>query len=124
MRQIIPCLMLALAISMTGCATTPAVSDHSSDSIALTLTASGTILLNGRETPPDRLAKRLRSAGATLDTPISIDIAADTPLASVSEITRRLASAGYRKILFKRPKHTAVSSQTTRSVAPAPSPQP
>jgi biopolymer transport protein ExbD len=124
MRQTIPCLMLALAISVAGCATPPSSAGKPTDeAIVLTLTQEGTLLLNGKATALEHLAKRLRAAGATAETSLTINIPAETPLSSLSTITSRLASAGYRKILFKRPKHTAVSTQTDRPVTPAPAPQ-
>jgi hypothetical protein len=73
-------------------------------------------MVNGHATSLDMLAKQLHRAGAGLDSPITINIPTDTPLTSVSTITRSLTSAGYRKILFKRPKHAAISTQIDRQV--------
>lgn len=116
MRYKIPCLILAITLGASGCATTPSPATRDSGGVELTLTSSGNILTGGKETDLDHLSRQLHRIGATLDTPITINIPTDTPLTSVSAITGRLASAGYRKILFKRPKHAAISTQIDRQV--------
>jgi hypothetical protein len=119
MRYKIPCLIFAgmLGLTGTGCRTTPSPGSQDPGAIELTLTSSGSILTAGKLTDLDHLARQLHRAGATLDTPITINIPADTPFASVSTITSRLASAGYRRILFKRPKRADASTQTLQPLA-------
>lgn len=124
MRHNLPCLLLVMMLGLTGCATTKTSAGDGADGVILTLTPSGAILLEGKASDLDHLARRLRSSGATPDTPITIDIAAETPLATVSSIASRLASAGYRKILFRRPKHAAASSQSARPPSPLPTAPP
>ena len=102
-------LVLIGVLALTGCATTANSAAKQADTYELRLSPSGTLQFDGKETPVDHLVKQLRSAGATPDSSIVIDIPADTPLSRVTAITGQLASAGYRKIIFKRPRHTEVS---------------
>ena len=102
-------LVFIIACSGSGCATVMSSSGEGLDTIKLTLTAAGTLLLDGKAVPPERLPARLKSQGATPDTAISIDIPADTPPVQLTSLTSRLATAGFRKIVFKRPRHAAAS---------------
>ena len=113
MRFKITCLTLAVMLGTigTGCTTTPSSATREPEGIELTLTQSGSILADGQATDLDHLTQQLRRAGATLATPITIKIPADTPLTIVSAISSRLASAGYRRILFKRPQRADASTE-------------
>jgi hypothetical protein len=52
----------------------------------------------------NHLARKLRSHGAREDTTIRIDIPEDTPPAVLTEVALILQKAGYRRIIFARPR--------------------
>jgi biopolymer transport protein ExbD len=116
--------MFSAALCATGCVSTPAPDDAPSAAVHLTLTAAGTLMFDGKPVPPERLASTLRNAGATPDTAIDVDIPADTPRSRVATLTGQLASAGYRKVVFKGPRHAKASVQPKPGMAPKNAPQP
>ena len=102
-------LALIMVLSGIGCATNGGTSGGGLEVIGLTLTASGTILLDGKAVAPERLPSKLKSLGATADTLISFSIPADTPPVQLKPLVSRLVSAGFPKVVFKGPRHAAAS---------------
>lgn len=103
--------VLLMVCGLAGCATrAPAVSGHAAP-FELRLTGTGQVLFEGKAVPPEQLVRRLKSAGATADAAIVIDVPGDIPYPRVTTLTSRLASAGYTKILFKGPRHANVTVQ-------------
>ena len=116
---------LILACSGIGCATGRATAGDGLDAIELTLTGSGTLLLDGKAVALERLASKLKSHGATPDTEIRINIPADTSPSQRKSITSRLFSAGFLKVVLRGPRHaeaSVVSPPSPRSMDRTPRP--
>jgi biopolymer transport protein ExbD len=79
------------------------------DSLHLSVLPTGTWMLNGKTVPRDQLLSALRKAGATPETTLYVGIPKTLPLPEVSSFTKLLASGGYRRVFYKRPKHAESS---------------
>lgn len=94
--------VLLLALATAGCGMTG--NNLSNNTIHVSVSQGGDITVNGKTTELSQLAGKLKSLGATADTCIKVSVPKETPTSTMSEITRNLASAGFRKIIFTRPK--------------------
>lgn len=66
---------------------------------------SGTELtVDSQSVPLAKLPEALRAQGATAQTEIAVGVPADAPQGVVAAIGGKLASAGFRKIVFTRPR--------------------
>ncbi len=110
-RQAVICLGLGLLISLAGCVSSDV---QRTGECHLTLTSTGTVVMNGAVIRRADLSHALRAAGAQPATPIVVSTDDATPMSAISALTSQLATAGYRCVLFKRPRH--VETQ----VGPAP----
>ncbi len=71
--------------------------------------------VEGKVVLRSRLASALRAAGAGPQTEISILIPSGVTTSLMAQVTADLRKAGFRKILFARPRH--ISIQTSDSAA-------
>jgi hypothetical protein len=55
------------------------------------------------------LPKALRAARIPASTPIVLQIPASLPASAMREWLRRLSDAGYRTVMFKRPRHAGAT---------------
>jgi len=95
---------LLLTMLLAGCITGRAPGAWTT--VYVTLQDSGALTLEGKTTDTAGLAKRLKSMGATDQTAIEISIPEGTPTATLKGITQQLTSAGFRRILFVKPRRT------------------
>lgn len=98
--------LLSLGLAVTGGCVSTAASDDAE--LRLTLTSGGQVLLNGSAVQPGALPGALKAQGIALDTAIRVAIPASAPMDRVKDLSRRLASAGYRRVVFARPQHADV----------------
>ncbi len=102
MRTSLVGLLILVFASTGGCvSTTP----DRADGIHLTLTSVGTLMLDGKVVERSALPGALKSCGASPSTPIIVAIPANTSMKVVSALTSQLASAGYTRVAFTRPRH-------------------
>ncbi|MFC1498645.1 hypothetical protein ACFLS1_09295 [Verrucomicrobiota bacterium] len=94
-------IICVLAICLAGCVAVP--SDRSSD---VAVTSDGKISAGGRIVEIDQLPRRLKSMGIKVNDSVTILIREDTSPSTLTEISRVLASAGYGRIMFSKPKRT------------------
>jgi hypothetical protein len=79
------------------------------------------IAMDGREVGIPLFPAMLKSHKVPLTATLHIAVPADTPSSVLADITTRLTSVGYRKILFTRPRQ-AKASVSAVSPGPAASP--
>jgi hypothetical protein len=95
--------LLGVGLALAGgCVSTP-ISDGMD--LRLAMTPSGMVMLEDQSYGPGTLPAALKSRRVATDTPIFVAIPAEAPMDMVKDLSRRLASAGYRRVLFTRPKH-------------------
>ena len=100
-------LAFLLAVgTLSGCMSPTRATETTGDSITMSILPDGTVMLGDNAISRDRLVKSLRKAGATPETTLYVNIPAALPLQEVSALTKTLASSGYRRVFYKRPKHT------------------
>ncbi len=99
--------LLVAVFTLSGCMSPSSSTDNQGDTLHLSVLPTGTIVYENQSIPRDRLVKTLRRAGATPETTIIVDIPTLMPMTEVSSLTKILASAGYRRVFYKRPKHAA-----------------
>jgi len=101
-RQVGFCLGLGVLVSLTGCVSTPG---REVGECHLSLTSVGTVVMNGAVIRRGDLSRALKASGARHATPIVVSTEDTTPMSAISALTSQLATAGYRCVVFKRPRH-------------------
>jgi hypothetical protein len=100
-RVILPVLLL-VAWSVMGCRTmgggTPLAR------LDVQVTAEGVFKVDGRKTTLEKLAGKVKAAGAGPLTAITVEVPKDYATSTITDITRRLAAAGFKKIVFRGPR--------------------
>jgi hypothetical protein len=100
------CLALAVCVGvaggLAGCGTPGG--DGSLDSVQVRVSPGGAVSVNGKTVALVHLTDRLASLGATPRTRITVMIPRDESASAIESIAGRLASAGYRKVVFTRPR--------------------
>jgi biopolymer transport protein ExbD len=98
-------LVLMVILASAGAIGCDPTSEPAGDrAIQVTVLPEGSLLVEGRKMTVRELPDRLKSMRIPSKTPIKVEVEENTPMATISEITRSLASAGYGKIVFTRPK--------------------
>lgn len=107
---LLKCLIaLALMVSFSGCASAQVLKPADAH---VRLSTNGRLYVGKIETPVKKLAAQLKKDGIGPKTQITIEIPPNTPPQALTVITRELASSGYRRILFSKPrKATAVKGE-------------
>ncbi len=100
-------LILLFVLTTAGCSTTPG--GLSGSKIQVSVSSFGRITVDGRSVELSRLAGRLRSMGAGPGTRILISVPKDIYNSTIMDISRTLSAAGYRKVLFVKPKQVKTS---------------
>ena len=104
-RSVLSILAAAFVMFVTGCATPRGTSA----TMSVTLVSAEVVRVRGKDIAVAALPKRLKSLGAGSNTPIAVSVPADAPKGELSELTRSLSKAGFRRVLFVKPQHaTAV----------------
>lgn len=93
---VVVCLLAALA---AGCLTR-----STSGVVDVVLDENKTLRVEGKPVAFDRLARAVRSAGATPETRIQVSLPADVQESDVRRIVRALATGGYPKVIFIKPR--------------------
>lgn len=107
MKLLYPFVAMLAACSLTGCMNPTPPSNTTGASLHLSVLPTGTWIVNGKSIPRDQLIAALHKTGATPETTLYIDIPKTLPLTEVASLTKMLASAGYRRVFYKRPKQAA-----------------
>ncbi len=71
----------------------------------------------GKQVSRPRLGPALRAAGAGPQTEISILVPSNAPASLIRQVATDLQRAGFRKILFARPRHVSVQTTDPASVS-------
>ena len=100
------CAVVLLAASLAGGCAAP----HAGQSgpVQVSLVSSREVVVAGSRVPLSRLPRKLKAMGARSATPIQVAIPENTPMQVVSNVTTSLARAGFRRVLFRRPRQTEV----------------
>ena len=93
----------------TGCGT--AVFNVSKKSVQISLLSDGRIIMDGKQIELPKLTKKLKSFGVTSNTRIMISILKDTPASKIKAISKELVSAGFRRLMFIKPKQATSFSE-------------
>jgi biopolymer transport protein ExbD len=75
------------------------------------ITEQGKIFVGDRETPLQQLARRLRREGVAQSDTVYISIPEETPNRVLVDVSRELATRGYRRVIFTKPLRTTAESK-------------
>jgi hypothetical protein len=101
--------LLGLSLLMSGCASAQVFNLADAH---VRLAEDGRLYVGKVETPAHKLAAQLKKQGIGPKTQITIEIPPNTPPQALTVISRELASNGYSRILFSKPrKATAVKGE-------------
>lgn len=90
-----------LAFSVMGCASAQVL--HSTEP-HVRVSNEGLIYVGEKEIELSKLAERLKKDDIPPQTQITVEIPSNTPPATLSAIGRELASNGYRRFIFNKPR--------------------
>lgn len=94
-------ILLALMVAFSGCASAQVLKPADAH---VRLSGNGKLYVGKVETPVKKLATQLKKDGIGPRTQIIIEIPPNTPPQALTVISRELASSGYRRILFSKPR--------------------
>lgn len=97
------CIIL-LVFAFHGCLAPEPNSSRNTD--PCTVSISGEITISGQRSSIPTLVADLKAHGYTPENPVNFAIPEKLPTDRLIEITRVLKTAGYKKLLFKKPKKT------------------
>lgn len=119
MRNILAksCVFLLLWLIILGFAGTGMAAPEVASPSAITMKTPATFMVNEREVASADLLKALKKNKIPTDTPLVIEVPANTSMDIIKNLTQRLATAGY-KPFFKYPRHA--DATVTDPKAPAP----
>ncbi|MDD4870151.1 MAG: hypothetical protein PHR77_06290 [Kiritimatiellae bacterium] len=101
------CLIFTM-ISTQGCS---ASRNFPNNTVQVVVSIDQKITLEGQPVQIADLASKLKSIGATPNTIIRVLIHKNTSTEMMKDISRSLASGGYRKMVFTQPKQAEVFSK-------------
>jgi len=101
--------LACVSLAAAGCGT--AAGRIPGNAVEVRMQGRGLLAVAGETLPPSRLPRKLKAMGAGRDTTIRILVGEQTPRSSMAAIARELASAGFPKILFTRPRRASSSSE-------------
>jgi hypothetical protein len=121
--------LFAGCLWLQGCGTSGAGGDLKPHTFDVTLAEKGRLTVRGRQTDLQGLPGALRALGATSKDVVRVTVPATTAANERTAIGRKLASAGFRKIVFTGPvrseayvsSNSVVRPPPPRVVAPPPS---
>lgn len=96
----------ALASGVCGCGTTR---DGGAAVVQVALTGSDQFEGGGRTAKLADLPALLKKNGAGSATEVIVVVSDQTPTGAIAAITGKLSSAGYRKVIFRRPRRAESS---------------
>jgi hypothetical protein len=111
---------LLLAGGLAGCVTDPAASAWVGGPIRVTLSPGGTLSVAGQQMDAPTLARTLKRRRVLPETCLQIAVPDGTSTPTLTALTQPLIAAGYRRILFTKPRH----AETALGDRPAPSKTP
>lgn len=116
MNRITVCLFLFLTVGIVGgCATEKLAGGR----VHVAVLTGGQVSVDGSKVGIATLGKKLKSMGATPSTTIMISIPKTATSATLSDVTRSLASAGFQQIIFTKPVEVEATVSDTTSTNPA-----
>ncbi len=98
MKITISFCILAVSLFVSACATKP----PPGNAVTISVSNGGRITLHGKDVSLNNLTKEMK--GCNRSTRIRIEIPADASAGFIKAITKELASANYRRVIFARPK--------------------
>jgi len=109
-------LAVLVLLTASGCAT---LSAEPLSAIQVETKSEGSLFeVEGALVPSQRLVSALRKAGAGADTEIVILVPPGASTTWLARLTADLRRAGFRKILYARPRHVSVQTSET-SISPS-----
>jgi hypothetical protein len=108
-----PVVVLALSVGLSaaltqGCASFSAGSGR--EAVRVVLLPGGAFRLEGRTVRLRDLPQGLRSLGANSGTSIIVSVPPQTPATTISRVTSELASFGFPRIVFMKPRRAKAST--------------
>lgn len=100
--------LIALAALVAGCATTP------DGRVDIRIEPDGSVNVEGRQVALDDLAASVKRTGAKVDTVIEVTVPDDVKSDVLMGVTRPLATAGYKRVVFRKPKQAKATAGATR----------
>jgi biopolymer transport protein ExbD len=94
-------ILLALTISFSGCASAQVLKPADAQ---VRLSENGRLYVGDTETPVKKLAAQLKKDDIDPKTQITIEIPTNATPQTLTAISSELASSGYRRILFSKPR--------------------
>lgn len=98
--------MLICTLLLAGCAT---ANKGGVESVDIAVSSTGFCTLNGRVVRFEELPRKVQDAGAGRRTVIRIAIPESTSAETIRMLSSRLASAGYSRLIFSKPKRADAS---------------
>jgi len=111
---------LLLAAGLAGCVTDPAASAWAADPLHVTLTPGGMLAVAQRQMDVPTFVRTLQRLGVAPETCIQIGVPDGTATEVLTTLTRPLIAAGYRRVLFTKPRHAETELGNRPSPAKAP----
>ena len=102
-------LVLWFGIAALICVPAVTSAKDSETTLQAMVSSDEQLTFEGKVVKPKELPAKLKSAGAKPDTMIRILIQKNTPEATIKNISRALANAGFRKFVFTQPKQAEVT---------------
>lgn len=96
--------------SLTGCVSSPATDD--SGAVHLTLLPGRRVRFDGKILGYSALPQALQSRDVARGTPLIVEISPTTAKPDMTALASQLASAGYRTMVFRQPRHVDVTRNT------------
>ena len=103
-------LLLGILGSVQSIVAAPAGSSRS----VITMNTSSMVTVNQHEVASADLLKALKKYKISTETPLEVEVPANTPMGVIKELTQRLATAGY-KPFFKYPRHADASVEAPKA---------
>jgi len=120
--RVVTLLLAALAaIVLTSCRSPSGTTENGDVEVHAQLLRNQRVAMDGKEVGIALFPALLKTRKVPLTATIRIAVPADMPSSALADITTRLTSVGYRKILFTRPRQMKATVGAS-SPGPAASP--
>jgi len=104
-------LFFAFVLFLAPFAPEQVLAEEQDNAMTVHVSGEGRITLRGRDVQLKELATKLRKRGCTSKTTITVEIPADATVNFIQAMTKQLASGGFRRVIFARPKKAIATTQ-------------
>ncbi len=108
-------LLLVLLLLVAGCGIPKGKAPPRLD---IRYISGNQVIVGDRSVPLAELPAALKAEGATSRTEIAVSVPADASQTAMAAIGSKLATAGFRRIVFMRPRHASASVDDRRTPSP------